>query len=197
MRRIGAVALALAALVQPAWADMESAVAAYDAGDYPAAYRELYPLAVQHNAMAAYLVARMHLAGQGVPQNVQEGLKWLLVAAERDEVAAQLQLGTRYELGLGVVQNDIQAFTWYKRAADLGSPVGQLYVGTAYSSGRGVATDLVAAHVWLNLATAALPPGQIRSSAAKLRDSVTAQLTPEDLAAAHDVARTWAPRPAD
>src|SRR5262245_34642926 len=187
------LALFLLAAALPARADMASAVAAYNAGEFSAAYRELYPLAVQENPQAAYLVARMNLAGQGVPQNTQEGLKWLRMAASHDEVEAQVQLGMRYELGLGVTQDDAEAFRWYKRAAELGSPVAQLNLGVVYSNGRGVAADLVVSHMWLNLATAALPPGQIRSSAAKLRDSVTARLTPEEVIMAHEMARAWKP----
>jgi uncharacterized protein len=193
MTRLIVIAVSLLFLAQPARADLEGAIAAYDAGEYAAAYRELYPLAVNENPQAAYLVARMHLAGQGQTQNIAEGLKWLRLAAERGELAAQVQLATRYELGLGVAQDDGEAFRWYKHAAELGSPVGQLYVGLAYSNGRGAERDLVVAHMWLNLATAALPPGQIRTSAARLRDSVTARLAPEEVTMAHEMARAWKP----
>ncbi|MBI1774041.1 MAG: sel1 repeat family protein [Proteobacteria bacterium] len=187
------MAISLLAFIQPAWAGLESGVAAYDAGEYSTAYRELYPLAMREDPVAAYLLSRMYLAGQGMPQNSEEGLKWLRLAADRSEVAAQLQLGTRYEHGIGLAQSDAEAFRWYKKAADLGSPVGQLYVGMMYSNARGVTGNLVAAHMWLNLATAALPPGQIRNSAAKLRDSITARLSPEQLATAHGLARNWKP----
>ena len=188
-----AIAIAFGAFVQPAWAGVETGMAAYDAGEYGAAYRELYPLAAQQDPVAAYVLARMYLGGQGLPQNADEGLKWLRVAAEHGEGSAQLQLGTRYDLGIGLSQSDTEAFRWYKRAADLGLPVAQLYVGTMYTNGRGIAEDLVIAHMWLNLATAGLPPGQIRNSAAKLRDGVTQRLTPEQVATAQERARNWKP----
>jgi TPR repeat protein len=135
----------------------------------------------------------MYLGGQGRPRSDDEGLKWLRVAAEHGEGEAQLQLGTRYDLGIGVGQSDADAFRWYRKAADLGLPVAQLYVGVMYSNGRGVTGDPVQAHLWLNLATARLPPGPIRNSAAKLRDAVTGRLTAEQLALAHNLARSWQP----
>src|SRR5512132_3521768 len=69
--RIIAAGLLVAALWRPAWAGLESGVAAYDGGDYIAAYRELYPLAEQGDAIAAYLVSRMLFAGQGVSRNAE------------------------------------------------------------------------------------------------------------------------------
>ena len=179
-------------------ATIESAIAAYDLGDYTAAYAELLPLAQRDNPTAAYLVSRMLLAGQGITRNTDEGIRWLRFAAARGHAEAQVQLGQRYELGLGIVQSDSEAIRWYRQAAESGSPVGQLYLGMAYTNGRGgTPVDLVTAHMWLNLATAALPPGAVRTSVAGLRDAVTAQLTPEEIAQAHARARDWKPARAD
>jgi TPR repeat protein len=92
-------------------------------------------------------------------------------------------------------QSDRDAFDWYKRAASQGAPVAQLNLGILYADGRGVAADPVLAHMWLNLGAAALPPGAVRNSAARLRDTVTARLTPEQTATAHRLARDWKPTP--
>src|SRR5258708_38289659 len=118
MIRLTAAALSLLALAQPAWAGLDSGVAAYDAGEYTTAYRELFPLAMREDPVAAYLLSRMYLAGQGLDQNTEEGLKWLQLAAKRGEEAAQIQLGSRYEYGIGMAQSDAEAFRWYKKAAD-------------------------------------------------------------------------------
>jgi TPR repeat protein len=195
MLRFITAALLLVVLWRPAWAGLESGVAAYDSGDHVAAYRELYPLAERGNAVAAYVVSRMLFAGHGVSRNAEAALKWLRIAAEKGEPNAQTQLAMRYDLGFGLPQSHADAFVWYKRAADQGLPTAQVHIGIMYSEGRGVAADLVLAHMWLNLGAATLPPGTIRNSAARLRDAITAQLTPEQMAAAHRLARDWRPTP--
>jgi TPR repeat protein len=195
MKRIIAAGLLVVALARPAWAGLESGVEAYDGGNYMAAYRELYPLAERGDAVAAYLVSRMLFAGQGVSRDAEAALKWLRLAAEKGEPNAQTQLAMRYELGFGLPQSDTEAFAWYRRAATQGEPVAQLQLGILYGDGRGVAADPVLAHMWLNLGAAALPPGPVRNSAARLRDTVTARLTPEQTATAHRLARDWKPAP--
>ena len=195
MMRLASVGLLVLALWRPALAGVESGVAAYDGGDYVAAYNELYPLAQQGNSAAAYVVSRMLSVGQGVPRNTDAALEWLRFAAEKGEPNAQTQLAMRYDLGIGLPQSDTDAFGWYGRAARQGGAVAQLHIGIMYSNGHGVAADLVLAHMWLNLGAATLPPGPIRNSAAKLRDAVTAQLTPDQVAAAHRMARDWRPTP--
>ncbi len=193
MMRVVTMALVLATLGQAAAAGLESGIAAYDAGEYGVAHGELLPLASKGDRVAAYLLSRMYFAGQGRTRNTDEGIKWLRRAAESGEPVAQIQLGARYDYGLGLPQSDTDAFAWYRKAADQGSAIAQLYIGIMYNDGRGVSGDLVAAHMWLNLATAALPPGQIRNSAAQLRDAVTARLTPSQVSEAHRLARDWRP----
>ncbi|MSP49519.1 MAG: sel1 repeat family protein [Alphaproteobacteria bacterium] len=181
------------AMWRPALAGLESGVAAYDGGNYTVAYGELLPLAERGDAAAAYIVSRMLFAGQGAAANTDTALKWLRLAAEKGEPNAQAQLAIRYDLGIGLAQSDADAFAWYARAARKGEANAQLHLGIMHSNGRGVAADLVLAHMWLNLSAATLPPGPIRNSAVKLRDAVTAQLTPAQVAAAHRLARDWRP----
>ena len=191
MMRIVTIGILIAALIRPASAGSEGGLLAYEAGDYGAAYRELGPIAATGDAASAYVLSRMYFAGQGVPRNPDEGLKWLRLAATRGEVNAQVQLATRFDNGVGLAQDDAEAFRWYRRAADQGSPAAQLQLGIMYGNGRGTPVDLVEAHVWLNLATASLPAGEIRNSAAKLRDTITTRLAPEQIAIAHQRARDW------
>jgi TPR repeat protein len=195
MMRILIMAVVMIALGRPALADLESGISAYNAGEYAAAFRELRPLAVAGDRSAAYVVSRMLLAGQGVERNAEEGLRWLRLAADAGVAEAQLQLAIRYERGLGLAQSDGDAAEWYQRAADQGLAGAQLFLGMLYRDGRGVPADLIAAHKWLNLATAALPPGQVRNSAAQLRDAVTQRLTPAQVTEAQRLAREWRPEP--
>lgn len=191
--RLVFAALPVIGLGHAAWAGIESGIAAYDSGDYEKARRELQAVVDAGDPVAAYLLGRIYLAGQGIPRDVSEGMKWLRLAAERGEINATVQLAARYDHGVGVPQSDKEAFKWYRKAAERGSAVGQLNVGIMYATARATAVDLVEAHVWLNLATASLPPGEIRNSAAWLRDSITVQLNPAQVVKAHQLARDWKP----
>lgn len=193
MRRILVAGLFTLGLSSAAWAGLDSGIAAYNNGDYATAYGELRSYAEGGHPFAAYLLGRMYLAGQGVARNQTEGIKWLRRAAEEGEPDAVLQLAARYENGVGVPQSDEEAFKWYQKAANRGLGPAQLHLGIMYASGRGVAADLINAHLWLNLATASFPPGELRNSAARLRDSITARLTPAQIATAHQLARAWKP----
>lgn len=186
----GALAIGLAL---PASAGLEDGLAAYERGEYPLAARELGPSAARGEALAEYTLARLYFAGQGVPRDVAEGLKWLQKAAEAGVAHAQYQLGTRYEYGLDVGEDLGEAARWYQKAADRGVTEAQFRLGLFYMNGVGVTRDLVAAHKWLNLAASRLPPGEIRNNVAKLRETIAANMTAAQVAEAQRLARDWKP----
>ncbi len=72
---------AAAALVRPAAADFNSAVAAYAQGDFTSAFREFLELAKQRDVMAQDIVAMMYHRGNGVPKDDVQAYLWLDVAA--------------------------------------------------------------------------------------------------------------------
>src|SRR5712691_8091301 len=96
---IGLIGLAVA---RPSWASLDDGLAAYDGGDYLAAYRELRPLADAGDPAAQHVLARMLFAGQGMPQDAAAAMIWERKAADLGEPAAQLDLATRYENGIDV-----------------------------------------------------------------------------------------------
>ena len=57
--------------------------------------------------------------GRGFNQNVTEGVKWMRLAAEKNEPAAQFWLGRAYSGGgkNGVVRDYVEAFKWLTLAA--------------------------------------------------------------------------------
>jgi len=55
--------------------------------------------------------------GRGVARDLADAARWYRLAAEQDDVTAQLNLGACYELGRGVAQDYEQAVAWYRRAA--------------------------------------------------------------------------------
>lgn len=65
----------------------------------------------------------------------------ILVAAENDNVQAQLVLGGMYEHGMGVALNDAKSAYWWQRALDNGYVDIAKALGSMYFSGRGVPLD--------------------------------------------------------
>lgn len=114
--------------------------------------------------------------------------------ANAGDPEAQARLGVAYAFGWGVREDAAEAVRWYRRAADQGVPAAQYNLGTMYESGSGVPQDYVLAHLWYNLAAASFPPGTARNTALRKRDALTELLTPDQLAEAQRMARTWRPR---
>ena len=186
-------ALFLLLLALPARAELADGLAAYQHGDYRKAFEVLDPLAVGGDPVAQYTVARMYLAGQGVPRDAADGLRWLKKAAEAGLARAQYQLGARYQFGIDLPLDYAQAASWYLKAADRGSANAQFRLGILYMNGLGVRRDPIAAHMWLNLAIAQLPPGELRTAAAKLRETVAQKMSAAEVARAQLLARQWRP----
>jgi TPR repeat protein len=64
------------------------------------------------------------------------------------EVAAQFELGKRYDDGAGVPADKVQAAVWYRKAAEQGDPSAQSYLAYDYQAGEGVPKDLAQAAFW-------------------------------------------------
>jgi hypothetical protein len=60
------------------------AEAAYQRGDYAAAYRLWLPLAQQGSSLAQLNIGRMYERGEGMPQNQQAAMDWYRKAAEQN-----------------------------------------------------------------------------------------------------------------
>jgi len=190
---IGLVGLILM-LARPSAAALADGLAAYDSGDYLAAYRELRPLADAGDPAAQHALARMFFAGQGMPRDAAVAMGWERKAAAMGEAAAQLDLATRYENGIDVPVDLEQAAKWYELAAEHGAPVAQYRLALLYFNGVGVAQDFVTAHMWLNLAAAKLPPGEVRNAVANARDAVAAKMSVTQIRQAQGRARDWKPK---
>src|SRR5215472_1270820 len=55
--------------------------------------------------------------GAGVPRDTEEGVKWILDAAEHGSALAENEMGDCYEHGKGVTKDFVQAYKWYALAA--------------------------------------------------------------------------------
>jgi TPR repeat protein len=78
---------------------------AYERRDYPAAARELLPLAQQGDARAQNNSGGMHAEGRGVARDEAEAIRWYRKAAEQGDATAQSSLASMYEQGRGVAQD--------------------------------------------------------------------------------------------
>ncbi len=112
--------LLLGAAEVSASADFQKGEEAHKAGDYPAALRELSPLAEQGNAEAQFMLGEMYGLGQGVAPDEPQAMAWYRKAAEQGNVRAQYNLGFMYYLGLPGPPDYVQTYMWYNLAAAQG-----------------------------------------------------------------------------
>ena len=122
--------------------DLEDAYAAYERGDYAAAYRLIKPLAEQGNAKAQFNLGLMYKEGEGVPQDYTETMKWYRKAAEQDLADAQYFLGAMYGKGQGVPQDNVLAYMWLTLAASRFSASEGKKRGMAVMSGEVIAARM-------------------------------------------------------
>jgi TPR repeat protein len=108
--------------------------------------------------------------------------------AEQGDPVGEARLGYLYQAGLGVEQDFATAARWYRLAADRGNVAAQNNLGSLYEKGRGVPQDLVQSAVWYSLAAA-----QGNPDAARNRDIILKQLTPEQAAEAEKRSKAWQP----
>jgi TPR repeat protein len=118
-----------------------------------------------------------------------EDLASLITKADQGDAVAQHNLGLKYHTGEGVPQDDEEAVRWYRLAADQGLAVAQSMLSFMYATGRGVPQDDTLAHMWCNLAAS-----NGFDEAAKNRDLIAKEMTPEQIAEAQRLAREWKPK---
>jgi uncharacterized protein len=135
-----------------AYADLESAMVAYEAGDYETAVKELLSLAEAGEAKAQYGLGLTYRNGTGVKQDDAEALKWYKKAAEQGYAPAQMGIGVIYFQGKGVETDDSEAFRWFRKAAKQGDAGAQNKIGEMYMHGVGVKQNHDHAMVWFHKA---------------------------------------------
>ena len=74
--------------------------------------------------------------------------------AEAGDAAAQLSLGSLYDLGQGVSRDPAIAYRWYRRAAASGSPAAEFNVAAMCDTGDGVPRNAAEAALWYGRAAA-------------------------------------------
>lgn len=148
------VCLALASGSMPAHAGFDQALAAFEAGNYPVALKELRPLAEKGDARSQYALGVMAENGFGMPRNLPQAAAWYLKAAKQGNTDAQFNLGAMHEHGIGMPANPAQAARWYRPAAEGGDIDALSNLGVLYEKGEGVPQDKVLALALYNVSVA-------------------------------------------
>ena len=116
-------------------------------------FEEILDQATHGNADAQYMLGDMYRFGEGVAQDIAEGVKWYRKAAEQGHLRALYLLGWMYQHGGSrVVKDDREAVKWYRKAAAQGHSEAQYMLGWMYQNGKGVVQDLKEAAKWFNKA---------------------------------------------
>jgi len=102
-------------------ADFASGLNAYKKGDYVTAAKEWRPLADQGDPAVQFNLGLLYLDGQGVPQDLDQAVKWFNRSAEQGYDKAQLNLGALYATGKGVKRDYVQAYKWLNICSSQGN----------------------------------------------------------------------------
>ena len=112
------------------------------------------------------------------PEDTAFDLAALKAKAEEDDIEAQYEMSTRHAIGMDVELDDDVAVEWLQRAAAAGHSLAQNILGARYYTGDGVDQVLYQAFRFFYKAA-----NQGDRKAGKNLDSITRQLTEEDLEA--------------
>ena len=162
MRRIVGMVAVLIGLGTPAWAGIETGLAAYLRGDFASAEREYRQLAENNDRAAQFGLGLLYHFGEGMPQDHAEAARWYRKAAMQGEARAQYYFADMYRRGHGVEQDYIRAVWWYSTASDQGYAAAQYALGLMYRSGLGLVRDDVEAVRWFR---GAAQQGHVRAKA--------------------------------
>jgi len=147
-------------------------------------------------AVAATNLGGMYLRGEGVPHDINEGVRLYKKAALTGRPSAAWDLGSGYYLGQFGKRDYVEAAKWYRFAADRSYAPAAYELAYLYKNGEGVPSDVVSAHMWSNLAAGWMGPEAYlgKQQAVTLRSSLERTMTPEQIAEAHRLARQWKPQ---
>lgn len=150
-----AVALAIAAFVLTACAGtnvvadksrrFDQATAAYDAGDYMAAYTIWSRLADENDLAAMRNAAHMLRRGLGVEKNPGRALDLYTEAARKGLVLAMANVAEMHMNGEGTLRDPEEAARWYDLAARGGLSIAMVRLAEMHEQGLGVKQDVARA----------------------------------------------------
>jgi TPR repeat protein len=128
------------------------------------------PGVMSERAEAAMTLAKMHLAGHGVPRDAREARNWYEVASDAGYAPATSALGLGYLSGFAGDRNPSKAAQYLEEAAQAGYVPAMYQLGKLYYRGEeGVAGDLKLAGAYFAAAARAGHP-QAQYAAGRMYD---------------------------
>ena len=94
------------------------------------------------NAYAQYLLGKLLLRGEDIPQNLETAIQWLEKSAEQDNQYAQYLLGKILLLGDGVTADPKRAVELLERSIEQGNLYAAYFLGKACLSGEAISQDI-------------------------------------------------------
>ncbi|MBX3076420.1 SEL1-like repeat protein [Candidatus Obscuribacterales bacterium] len=79
---------------------------------------------------------------------LEQGARWLVIAAQNGHSEAQNDLAKRYHYGIDFPENQSKAFEWFSRAAESECAEAQFFLGEIYTADDLVAYDIETALTW-------------------------------------------------
>ena len=121
-----------------------------DQPDYPQAVQWLEKAAALDNAHAQFNLGDMLIHGQGVPRDIEPGMKLIeqSVSGPDAEPARMIYLGDRYLLGDVVPRHVPRAIQWFTKAADANDGRAMFILGSLHEQGEGVPPSIEKAIGW-------------------------------------------------
>jgi hypothetical protein len=160
---------------------------ALERGRLRQAFEGFEKLAARGHTGAQYRLGKMHMAGEGAPQDYEAALHWFRRAAEGGLPAAFTAVGCFFMEGLGPVAEDpANAARWFRVGAEGGDANAQFALGGLCLWGQGVPVDPLQAFMWLNVAASTG-----HEKAGEFRDELSSQLSPTDVARAQADSTNW------
>lgn len=110
-------------------------------GDFETANSYLEKAASANNTQSMATLGMLLVIGADIPRDVNRGTQFLLAAAEKNHLDAQLELGRIYRRGDLGQPDFAEAVRWFRRAYDSGGHVYGHELGYMYEHGLGVERD--------------------------------------------------------
>lgn len=123
----------------------------------------------EHDARAQYMLGARYLMGQGLPQNIAEGLYWLQKAVDSGSREAPYALARLYDDGLYVPVDKKKAAQFYRVSVPSHKAVASERLGEMYEFGIGVPIDYARAMELYKVAAEPMPGSNFRSQSAEFK----------------------------
>jgi len=137
-------------------------------------------------------MGRLHEMGLGAEKDLYEAAEWYRLAADQGNAQACFNLAALYVRGQGVLRDPQKAGELFLKAARQGHPEARLNLGMLHMRGDLAPSDLKRALMWFLLGKQLVTPEQA-AHVDRLIETINGRLTPDQIAAAHELAAAWTP----